>query len=203
MGRKSRLKRNRTEAELSDPVINSTSNSSKCVDADCQKTNAENIIKILEIVQSIYVNIETLKQSVLEIQNDLGTVNSRVVVLENKRKATDNEIATVRSELLALQSFVKAQSQLIKKCNEKMNVAVSQSFFDENRDKLYNLLFWSLNDVPMNEDASWVSNVIVDGLSLLTDKLPPFTVVHCSKNFFLNYGGMCPGAFLDSKQRKK
>ena len=50
------------------------------------------------------------------------------------------------------------------------------------------MLFWGLNGVPLNEAASRVSEVIVDGLSLspftvATDKLPPFTVVHCSKNF--------------------
>ena len=124
MGKKTRPKLNRTEAELSDPVMNSTSNSDASVNADCQKTNAENIIKILEMVQSINVNMETLKKSVFEIQKDLGTVNSFVVVLENKSSATDNEIATVKSELLALQSFVKAQSQLVKKCNEEMNVVL-------------------------------------------------------------------------------
>jgi len=64
------------------------------------------------MVQSINVNLETLKQSVLEIQHDLGTVNSRVMVLENKNSGKDNEIATVKSKVLTLQSFVKAQSQL-------------------------------------------------------------------------------------------
>jgi len=67
---------------------------------------------ILQMVQSINVNLETLKQSVLEIQHDLGTVNSRVMVLENKNSGKDNEIATVKSKVLTLQSFVKAQSQL-------------------------------------------------------------------------------------------
>ena len=83
------------------------------------------------MVQSINVNLETLKQSVLEIQHDLGTVNSRVMVLENKNSGTDNEIATVKSELLALQSFVKARSQRIKKYNKEMNVVVSQSLVDK------------------------------------------------------------------------
>ena len=69
--------------------------------------------------------MKTLKQSILEIRDHLGTVSSHVMVLENKSSATDNEIATVKSELLALESFVKAQSQLIKKCNEEINVVVS------------------------------------------------------------------------------
>ena len=55
--------------------------------------------------KSINVNMETLKQSVLEIQNDLGTVKSRVMVLKNKSSTTDNETATVKSEFLALQSL--------------------------------------------------------------------------------------------------
>ena len=163
--------------------MNSTSNSDTSANADCQKTNAENIIKILEMVQSINVNVDTLEQSLLEIQNDLGTANRRVMVLENKSSATDNEIATAKSGVLALQNFVRAQSQLIKKCNEGMNVVVSQSLVDENQDKLHNLLFWVLNDVPLNEAASRVSEVNVDGLSLPTDKLSPFTVVDCSKSF--------------------
>ena len=203
MGKKARPKRNRTEAELSDPVMNSTSNSDTSVNADCQKTNAENIIKILEMVQSINVNMETLKQSVFEIQNDLGTVKSRVMVLENKSNATDNEIATVKSEFLTLQSIVKAQSQLIKKCNEEMNVVVSQSLVDENRDKLHNLLFWGLNDVPLNEAASRVSEVIVAGLSLPPDKLPPFTVVHCSKNFVKIRADSVQARFLILSNAKK
>ena len=66
------------------------------------------------------------------------------MVLENKCSATEYEIATAKSGLLALQNFMKAQSQLIKKCNEEMNVVVSQSLVDENRDKLHNLLFGSL-----------------------------------------------------------
>ena len=104
--------------------MNSSSNSDTSVNAGYQKTNTENIIKILEMFQSINVNMENLKQSALDIQNDLGTVTSRVMVLENKSSATDNEIATVKLTLLALQSFVKAQSQLVKKCNEEMNVVL-------------------------------------------------------------------------------
>ena len=53
------------------------------------------------------------------------------MLLKNKSSTTDNEIAIVKSEFLALQSFVKAQSQQIKKCNEEMNVVVSQSLVDE------------------------------------------------------------------------
>ena len=65
MGKKGSGKRNRIEADLSDLVMNSINNSDGSVLTDCQRTNAENIIKILEMVQSINTNIEALQHNVL------------------------------------------------------------------------------------------------------------------------------------------
>ena len=144
MEKKGRGKRNRIEAELSDPTMKSTSNYDGSVLADCQRSNAENIIKILEKVQSINTNIEALQHNVSEIKTDLSAVTNRVTSVENKNNVLENELATVKSELLVLKNIVEGQSEIFKKCNEEVNSVVSQSFVDENRNKMWNLLFWGL-----------------------------------------------------------
>ena len=50
MGKKGSGKRNQIEADLSDPGMNSINNYDGSVLNDCQRTNVENIIKILEMV---------------------------------------------------------------------------------------------------------------------------------------------------------
>lgn len=182
MGKKDRGKRNRIEAELSDPVMNSTSNSDGSVLADGQRSNAEeNIVKILEMVQSINTNIEALKHSVLEIKTDLSAVTNRVTSIENKNNAM--ELTTVKSELLVLKNIVAGQSEIINKCNQELNSVVTQAFVEENRNKMCNLLFWGLNEVPIKDAESLISDVLVHGLAFDKGNLPSFSVVQCSKKF--------------------
>ena len=54
----------------------------------------------------------------------------------------ENELATVKSEILVLKNIVEGQSEIINKCNGEMNSVVSQSFIEENRNKMCNLSFW-------------------------------------------------------------
>ena len=183
MGKKGSGKRNRTEVELSDPVTNSTNNSDGSVLTDCQRTKAKNIIKLLELVQSINTNIEALQHNVLEIKSDICAVTNRVTSIENKNNVVENELAIAKSELLVLKNIVEGQSEIINKCKDEMNSVVRQSFIEENRNKMWNLLFLGLNEVPIEDAESLISDVLVHGLSLDTGNLPSLSVVHCSKKF--------------------
>ena len=64
-----------------------------------------------------------------------------------------------------------------------MNSVVSQSFIEENRNKMCNSLFWGLNEVPIEDAESLISDVLVHGLSLDRGNLSSFSVVQCSKKF--------------------
>ena len=125
--------------------------------------------------------MESLNNCVREIWNDLVAVSSRVVVLENKSSATDSELENVTTELLGLKNVVQAQAQAISTCKEDMNAVMNQSLVDENQDKMCNLFFLGLNNVPSTEAASQVSDILVGGLSLSADDLPPFTMIQYSK----------------------
>jgi len=183
MGKKGSGKRNRTEADLSDPVMNSTNNSDGSVLTDCQRTNAENIIKILEMVQSINTNIEALQHNFLELKSDISAVTNRVTTIENKNNMLENELVSVKSELRILKNIVEGQTDIINKCKEEINSVVSQSFVEENRSNECNVLFWGLNEVPFEDAESLIKKVMVHGLSLNSENLPSFSVIQCSKKF--------------------
>jgi len=68
-------------------------------------------------------------------------VTNHVTSIEKKNYVLENELATVKSELLVLKNIMAGQSEIINKCNEEVNLVVSQSFGGENRHKICNLLF--------------------------------------------------------------
>ena len=160
MGKIGSGKRNRIEADLPDSVMNSTNNYKGSVLTDFQRTNAENIIIILEMLQSINTNIEALQHNVFEIKSDISAVTNRVTSIENKNNVFENEFAKVKSELLVLKNIVEGQSEIINKCNEEINSVFSQSLIEENCNKMCNLLFRGLNEVSIEDAESLISDLI-------------------------------------------
>ena len=71
----------------------------------------------------------------------------------------------------------------IDKSKEEINSVVSQSFVEENRSKMCNVLFRGLNEVPFEDAESLIKEVMVHGLSLNSENLPSFSVIQRSTKF--------------------
>jgi len=99
------------------------------------------------------------------MKTNSSAVTNRVTSIENKHNVLENDLVTAKSELLVLKNIVGGQSEIIKKCNGDVNSIVSQSFVNENRNKMCNLLCWGLNEVPIKDTDSLILNVLVHGLS--------------------------------------
>ena len=64
-----------------------------------------------------------------------------------------------------------------------MNSVVCQWVLEENRNKTCSLLFWGLNEVPIKDTESLISDLLMHGLSFDSGNSPSFSVVQCSKKF--------------------
>jgi len=158
--------------------MNSTVQSVEDVTETCDKTNADNILKILERVKTIQSNIIGMKKIINTMNGRLSLTVDRANNLENKQAKCGLDVQQLVGELTSL------MGKKVVGYDKQMKLLANQSLLDENRPNLCNFICWVLNKVEVSNTPNPIRNVLADGLSV-TDLGPSdFVVVSCTPRMF-------------------
>ena len=157
--------------------------SGECLRQECEKTNAENIVRILELLETLQSDVKEIRESLHSVKTDVQNIQKTVRELGERCTRVEGDARETNNRVDSLKSKMENQDKLVNDLFTQVTSLKNQSLVLQHTERKNNILFWNVRTDSLSDAKNTIKKVLNEGLEIEVKNIPPFSVVQEASNF--------------------